>query len=55
LRTSSGTALVVDHTAIGTSDHVFPVRRIRPACRMSAKDLTRQAHRRFGKVRYRRD
>ena len=31
---------MVDHVAIGTSDHVFPVRRISPACRMSAKDLT---------------
>ena len=45
---------MVDHTAIGTSDHVFPLRRISPACRMSAKDLTRLAHRRFVKVRSRR-
>ena len=32
-----------------------PVRRISLACRMSAKDLTRQAHRRFAKVRSRRN
>src|SRR6516162_8403461 len=49
-----GPSSVVDLTAIGTSDHAFPVRRISPARRMSAKDLTRQAHRRFAKVRSRR-
>ena len=39
LRTSSGPTFRADHTAIGASDHVLPVRRISPAFRMSAKDL----------------
>src|SRR6516162_5199853 len=55
LGTSSGPTFLADHTAIDASDHVLPVRRISPACRMSAKDLTRQAHRRFAKVRSRRN
>src|SRR6516162_8405124 len=54
LGTSSGPTFRADHTAIDASDHVLPVRRISLACRMSAKDLTRQAHRRFATVRSRR-
>src|SRR6516225_7073508 len=54
LRTSSGPTFRADHTAIDASDHVLPVRRISLACRMSAKDLTRQVHRRFATVRSRR-